>query len=116
MNVKQTYPGEQRSAPANGSKLRLDRLTLPCAVASIGVTFLVLTFSHVCACGYMTPRSLPNLGVAALFAWIPSAIPGQKHWVTRVLTIIGIVFATAVFGKNLADVLWLSPHAGHWSH
>ena len=95
--------------------LRLDQF-LPLAGLSLFVTYFAICTSNVCACGYMTPRTLPKLGCAALFAWLLFILPGRKHRVTRVLLIIAVVFATAVLGSNFADVLWLSPHAGDWSH
>ncbi len=85
------------------------------AITSVFVTaFAVPAVS--CACGYLTPRTLPHVSAAMLFAWIPFCIPGRKNLTTRLVLILAVVFATAVFGKNLADVLWLSPHAGHWTH
>jgi hypothetical protein len=77
-----------------------------------GTAFFVPAIS--CACGYMTPTTLPQTFVATVFAWIPFCVPGRKHWATRVLLVMAVIFATAYFGRNLADFLRFSPHAGNW--
>lgn len=55
-------------------------------------------------------------GGAALYAWIPFTLPGQKHWITRGLMVLAVIFGTAVFGRNLLDVFWLGCHAGDFTH
>lgn len=115
MNVNEENPIDQGPNPAGGFRLEFDQVMLAWAAASLFVTLFFIP-DMVCSCGYLTPGTLPETGGAAIFAWIPFAIPGRKHWVTRLLLIVAVIFATAVFGRNLADVLWLSPHAGNWSH
>jgi hypothetical protein len=114
MNANRADPSDHQLNSVDGFRLQFGPAMLVWAVASFVVTAFCAP-ATVCACGYMTPSTLPQTVVAALFAWIPFCIPGSKHWVTRVLLIIAVLFATAVFGNNLAEVLWLSPHAGNWS-
>jgi hypothetical protein len=113
MNTDQITQAEAAREPVRWWKVNFNNLMLIWALTSIIVTACCVP-AISCACGYMTPTTLPHNGGAALFAWIPFCIPGRKHWVTRVVLVVAVVFASASVGRNLADVLWLSPHAGNW--
>ena len=114
VNTNQKIQNEEPPKPNLLFGFKFESLLAIWAVVSILVTALLIP-ARCCACGYLTPSTLPHTGFAAVFAWIPFSIPYHKHWVTRVVLVLAVVFATASLGRNLADVLWLSPHAGKWT-
>jgi len=86
-----------------------------------GVTALLFAsaldvWSKCCACGYQTPRGLFTSVSLAAVAWIGFFLPYRRSYIARGALNLWVIFATALLGKHLADVLWLSPHApfGLW--
>jgi hypothetical protein len=73
-------------------------------------------WSVSCACGYQTPRGLFTSVTLAATAWIGFFLPHARSYLVRSALDVWVIFTTALLGKHLADVLWLSPHApfGLW--
>lgn len=69
-----------------------------------------------CACGYQTPRGLLTSVALAVVAWVGFFLPHPRSYLVRGMLDLWVIFTTALLGKHLADVLWLSPHApfGLW--
>ena len=73
-------------------------------------------WSKCCACGYQTPRGLFTSVTLAAVAWTGLFLPHSRSYLVRGALDLWVIFTTALLGKHLADVLWLSPHApfGLW--
>jgi hypothetical protein len=85
------------------------------ATALLSVSALNV-WSVSCACGYQTPRGLVTSVTLAATAWIGFFLPHSRSYLVRGALDIWAILTTALLGKHLADVLWLSPHApfGFW--
>jgi hypothetical protein len=69
-----------------------------------------------CSCGYQTPEGLFTSATLAVTAWVGFFLPHSRSYFVRGALDIWVIFTTALLGKHVAHVLWLSPHApfGLW--
>jgi hypothetical protein len=59
-----------------------------------------------CTCGHLNVWSFMMTGPAVILGWLGFLRRLSPSWPLRMLSMAGVVMASLVFMKNVADVLW----------